>query len=80
MKDDHILSTLVLGNTATHVKNLLKKYMVNEAKSNRNYLSDKGKKLMYSSKIGSKGNYVYLFTLDTSENKKALAAFKKSFS
>ena len=36
--------------------------------------------LMKKAKVGSKGKFVYLFVLDTAGNKKAIDAFKKSFS
>ena len=62
------------------IKSRLKKYVVNEYKSNLSYHSDHGKSLMKKAKVGSKGKYVYLFILDTSNNKKAISAFKKSLS
>ncbi len=61
------------------IKKALQKFVVNEYKSNINYHSDKGKKILKNAKVGSKGKYVYLFALDTSKNKKAIAAFKKCF-
>lgn len=61
---------------ATIVKNL-KTFVSNEKKSNENYFSDKGKKLLNHAAVGSKGKYVYLFVLDTSGNKKAVSTFKK---
>ena len=61
------------------IKKALQKFVVNEYKSNLNYHSDKGKKILKNAKVGSKGKYVYLFALDTSKNKKAIAAFKKCF-
>ena len=62
------------------IKKAMKKYVVNEYKSNLSYHSDHGKTLLKKAKVGSKGKYVYLFVLDTSNNKKAISAFKKSLS
>ena len=62
------------------IKKAMKKYVINEAKSNQNYHSDNGKQLLKSTKVGSKGKFVYLFIIDTSGNKKAIEAFKKSLS
>ena len=58
----------------------MKKYVINEYKSNLSYHSEYGKTLLKKAKVGSKGKYVYLFVLDTASNKKAINAFKNSLS
>ena len=60
------------------IKKYMKKYVINEYKSNISYHSEFGKTLLKKAKVGSKGKFVYLFVLDTSNNKKAISAFKKS--
>ncbi len=60
------------------IKKKLKKYVKNETSGNENYFSATGKKLMKNTKIGSKGNFVCLFILDTSGNSKAVKAFNKN--
>lgn len=62
------------------IKTAMKKFVSSETKSNTNYFSSKGKSLMKNAKIGSKGNFVYLFVIDTNKNKKAVKAFKKALS
>lgn len=62
------------------IKKAMKEYVINEYKSNLSYHSEHGKNLLKKAKIGSKGKFVYLFVLDTSDNKKAISAFKKSLS
>ena len=61
-----------------NVKSQLSKFKKNEEASMQNYLSDKGKKLFKNCKIGSVGSYVYIVMLDTSSNKKAVKAIKKT--
>ncbi len=56
----------------------LKKFVANEKKSNENYFTKKGKKIIGNAKVGSSDSYVYLFMLDKSKNKKAIKAFKKA--
>ena len=60
------------------IKTALSKYVSKEKSSNRNYFSKTGKSLLAKAKIGSKGNYVYLFVLDTTGNGKAISAFRRS--
>lgn len=60
------------------IKNSLKKFVSREKSSSRNYFSKTGKKLLAKAKVGSKGNYVYLFVLDTKGNGRAVSAFKRS--
>ena len=60
------------------IKATLKKYVSKEQSSNRNYFSKTGKTLLSKAKVGSKGNYVYLFVLDTKGNSKAVSAFKRA--
>ena len=60
------------------IKKALKKYVKKERSSNRNYFSNKGKRLLSRAKVGSKGRYVYLFILDVRGNKKAVSAFKRA--
>ena len=62
------------------IKKAMKKFVIQEYNSNINYHSDFGNKLLKNAKVGSKGKFVYLFVLDTAGNKKAIDAFKKSFS
>ena len=62
------------------IKSAMKKFVVNEYKSNLSYHSEHGKSLLKKAKVGSKGKFVYLFVIDTSGNKKAISAFKKSLS
>ena len=62
------------------IKNSMKKYVINEYNGNINYHSDLGNLLLKNARVGSKGKYVYLFVLDTDGNKKAISAFKESFS
>lgn len=60
------------------VKNQLKSHVKNEKTSMQSYLSKKGKKLFSNYKVGTSGDYVYLVMVDTSGNKKAVNAIKKS--
>ena len=60
------------------IKASLNKYVAKEKSSGRNYFSKKGKSLLAKAKVGSKGNYVYLFVLDTKGNSKAIKAFKRA--
>ena len=62
------------------IKNSMKKYVINEYNGNINYHSELGNRLLKNARVGSKGKYVYLFVLDTDGNKKAIDAFKESFS
>ena len=60
------------------IKGQLNKFKRNEESSMKNYLSDKGKKLFKNCKVGSVGSYVYIVMIDTSANKKAIKAIKKT--
>ena len=65
-------------NDVKKVKSQLDKFKKNEEASMQNYLSEKGKKLFKNCKIGSVGSYVYIVMIDTSSNKKAVKAIKKT--
>ena len=60
------------------IKSQLKKHLKNEKGSMNNYLSAKGKKLFSHAKVGTVGSFVYMVMVDTSKNKKAVKAIKKT--
>ncbi|MCR5430548.1 MAG: DUF4358 domain-containing protein [Eubacterium sp.] len=61
------------------IKSKFRKYISNEKGAySRGYYSRTGKSLLDKASVGSKGNYVYLFILDTSGNGKAKSAFKRA--
>ena len=60
------------------IKKALNTFVSKEKSSGVNYFSSKGKGILNKAKVGSKGNYVYLFILDNKGNTKAINAFKKN--
>lgn len=61
------------------IKKALKSFVSDEKEGNKNYFDAAGMSLLDDAKVGSKGKYVYLFILDTSDNSKAVKAFKGCF-
>ncbi|MCR5625449.1 MAG: DUF4358 domain-containing protein [Lachnospiraceae bacterium] len=66
------------SSNVSKIKKKLKAYVKNEKTGNQNYYNSKGKKLLNNAKIGAKGDFVYLFILDTSKNSKAISAFNSA--
>lgn len=82
-KKTNYLCVIVQAKKKSSVKGIkakFKKYITSEKNgaAKRGYYSKTGKKFLNNAKVGSKGNYVYLFMLDASGNKKAISAFKRA--